>query len=255
MTRLSLEQQILLALQVAVLVGLCARLVRTGLDRKYRYFFAYLILSVVQVTVLPLIPLNSRLYLDAWMVSETLATAAYAMVVLETYTLILRDLPGIASAARRYLKMSMAVAAIASLLLVALGRTPARGPQYFLVCERTVISTLLVFVLSALAFLAYYPVPLSRNVLSYSIGFAVYLLVKTMTLLVVNLGYSPLYRLITNAQLGVAIVCPLFWLLALSPVGEAKTVRARPSWTLDNEKQVLSRLRAINDNLTRPGKK
>src|SRR5277367_5256221 len=245
MTRLSLDQQILLALQVAVLVGLCVRLVRTGLDRKYRYLFAYLILSVAQVIVLPLIPLQSRLYLDAWMVSETLATSAYSMVVLETYTLILRDLPGIASAARRYLKISLAVAVSASLLLVALERTPARVAQYFVVCERTVISTLLVFVLSALAFLVYYPIPLSRNVLSYSIGFAVYLLVKTLTLLVINLGYSPLYRLITNAQLAVAIVCPLFWLLTRSQSGETKTVRARPSWTPDNERQVLSKLRAI----------
>jgi hypothetical protein len=255
MNRLPFEQQLLLVIQAVALVGLCARLAFSGLYRKYRYFFGYVILSLVQAIFLPFFQRDSVIYLNAWMVSEALAMSAYTLVVLETYTFILRDLPGIATAARRFLKISLSGATIASLLLVALERTPTSVPAYFMVCERTVITTLLVFVLSSLAFLVYYPVPLSRNVVNYSIGFAVYLLTKAMTFLIVNLRYPSLDRLLTATLMAVAAACPIFWLLTLSPEREEKTVSTGQHWSPDNEKGVLSRLRAINDNLARTGKK
>ena len=255
MNRLTLEQEIFLVIQAAGLTALCARIAWTGLFRKYQYFFCYLIFSLVQATVLPFLPLTSRVYLNVWMASEALAMSAYALVVLETYTLILRDLPGIATAARRFMTISLSIAAGTSLLLVAFERTPTSVPGYFLVVERTVISTLLVFVLSALAFLSYYPVPLSRNVLNYSVGFAVYLLAKTMSLLLINLRHPSLGRVINATLIVTAAACPLFWLLTLGPRGEEKTVSAGQRWSPDNEKRVLSRLRAINENLARAGKK
>jgi hypothetical protein len=254
MNQLPLEQQALLILQAAALVGLLGRIWWTRLYRTYSYFFGYLVVALLQVAIGPLIPLRSRMYLYVWMASEALVISFYVLVVLETYAVILRDLPGIASVARHYIKIALAVAAL-SILLVGLEKRPATMPQYFGICERSLVSSLLVFVLLSVVFLAYYPVPLSRNAVTYSVGFAVYLLAKTATLFVNNIGYYWWERQINSLLLGVSSACMLFWLLSLSPAGEKRTMVVGYRWGGDEEKRMLSRLKAINESLLRTAKK
>ncbi len=246
--------RLLVTLQGAALVCLCLRMWWTRLYRVYHYFFIYLILDLLQTIVGPLFPVQGRLYLYFWMTSEGLVLVFFVLVVLETYSLVLRELSGIASAARRYIKIVIACALMASFLLVGLERTPATIPQYFLVCERAVISSLLVFVLLCVGFLAYYPVPLNRNTLSYSVGFAVYLLIKTITLFVANQRYY-LWRQVDIALLTFSAGCLLFWLFALSRRGEGKTVLVGHHWGVEDERRIVLRLKAINESLLRTAKK
>lgn len=253
MNQLPIEQ-LLVVLQAVALAALCLRIWWTRLYRVYSYFFVYLLLALLQVAVLLFFPIRSASYLYVWMASEALVVAFYALVVLETYAIILRDLAGIASAARRYINIVIACAIIASLLLVGLEKKPATMPQYFLVCERAIISSLLVFVLLSVAFLAYYPVPLNRNAVSYSAGFAVYLLVKTIALFAANLRYY-LWRQIDIVLLAFSAACLLFWLFALSRAGEVKTVVVGHRWDIQDEKRIVSRLKAINESLLRTAKK
>ena len=255
MNRLPLEQQFLIALQAAALAGLCFRVWKNGLYRVYRYLFGYLLLALLQIPILSFLSLRGTAYLYAWMACEALVIAFYALVVLETYNLILRDLPGIASAARRYIKAALAAAASISLLLVGLERTPATLPQYFLVCDRTITSTLLVFVLSLSVFLAYYPIPLNRNTVIYSVGFAVYLLAKTVVLLVGDLRYYWWAREVNTLLVGVCAGCLIFWLFTLSRDGEAKTVLVRHQWDADDERRILAKLQDMNQSLLRAAKK
>jgi hypothetical protein len=253
MNRLSLEQ-FLVVLQVIALSALCLRMWWTRLYRVYSYFFAYLLLALIQTAVGPFFPVRSALYLYVWMASEGVVVALYGLVVLEAYAIILRDLAGIAGAARQYIKIAIACAVAASLLLVGLEKAPATIPQYFLVCERAVISSLLVFVMLSVLFLAYYPVPLNRNAIAYSIGFAIYLLVKTVALFAVNLRLY-LWHQLDTALLGFSAACLLFWVLMLGPAGETKTVVVAHSWGLEEEKHIVSRLKAINESLLRTAKK
>lgn len=253
MNRFPLEQ-LLVALQVVALAALCLRVWWTGLYRVYSYFYIYLLIAFLQTAVEPFFPIRSALYLYIWMASEALAVSFYALVVLETYAIILRDLAGIASAARQYIKIAIMGAVIASLLLVGMEKTPATIPQYFLVSERTIISSLLVFVLLSMVFLAYYPVPLNRNAISYSAGFAVYLLMKTITLFAANLRYY-LWHQIDTVLLAFSAACLLFWLFSLSPTGETKTVVVGHRWNIEDEKRLVSRLKAINESLLRTAKK
>jgi hypothetical protein len=255
MNRLPLEQQFLLVVQAAALLALCLRVWWTGLRRIYRCFFVYLILALLQGTIVPFVPLQSPVYRYVWMASEALVVSFYAFVVLETDAIILRDLPGIASATRRYVKIALAVAAIASLLLVGMEKTPATLVQYFVVCERAIVSSLLIFVLLLVAFLAYYPVPLNRNAVYYSIGFAIYLAAKTAGLFIGNLRYFWLYRQINSMLIAVSSACVLFWLFTLSRGGERKTVMVGHRWQPEDEKRVISSLQAFNDSLRRMAKK
>ena len=182
MSRLPFEQQLTIAVQAVALAALAIRFLATGLFRIYPYFFSYLAVALLQTSILPFLSPVTRTYLYAWLATEGAIVACYSMIVLEEYSQILREMPGVATLARRYIKGTLGVAVVASLLLVGFERTPATLPQYLLVCDRVVVSSLLGFVLFSLFFLAYYPVPVSRNVLAYSIGFAVYLLSKTTAL-------------------------------------------------------------------------
>src|SRR5271168_1320144 len=109
MQQLPVEQQILLIIQIAALAILCLRMWATGLYRIYVYFFGYLVLELLQTLIPLLVPLESRLYQDLYYVSEALIMACYALVVLELYSKVFRDLEGIASTARRYIQGTLVV--------------------------------------------------------------------------------------------------------------------------------------------------
>jgi hypothetical protein len=255
MNQLPFEQQILLALQAVAIVALCIRFWRTGLYRVYGTFSLYLVVLLLQLLTLSLLPPDSSLYLPLWMTSEGGIVCLYALVVLELYSLLLRDLPGIASAARRYTKISLAIAVFGSLLLLLLEKAPAHISQYFLVCDRVVIFSLLVFVLSSVGFLVYYPVPVNRNAVSYSIGFSIYLTAKAVSLLVGDLHYMSWIRPANSLLIGASTGCLLFWLFTLNKQGENKTVVVGHQWDPSDEKRLLSQLQHINDSLLRIGKK
>jgi hypothetical protein len=255
MDRLHLEEQLLLVLETLCFLALCVRLIWTGLYRIYPYFFGYLVLSLAQVIALPLFPLRSHNYVKFWMFSEALTVSAYALMVLETYGVILRGLPGIASVTRRFLQVAIGAAATVSLLLLGIGVRPAQVPDYFVTCERVIVTSLLLLVLFSIAFLAYYPVPLNRNVVYYSAGFAAYLLVKTVILFIENLRYYWWYREVTNALLAACCACLVFWLLTISRRGEQMTLSLAHQWSPEAEKRILTSLRSINEELLRPHRK
>ena len=253
MNQLPLDQ-LLVGLQVPVVAGLCLRIWWTRLYRVYTWFFIYLLLVLLQTIVPTYFPVQGAAYLYIWMVSETLVVALYTLVVLETYAIILRDLPGIATVARQYMTVAIFCAIVVSLLLVGFEKTPRTVPQYFMVCERATISSLLAFVLLSMIFLVYYPVPLTRNAVTYSAGFAIYFLAKSVTLFVANLRYY-FWRQVDMVLLALSVACLLFWLLTLNKAGEAKTVFVGYRWNREDENQVLSKLKAINDSLLRATKK
>lgn len=245
-----LEQQLLLALQTGALVGLTVRLWWTGLYRNYPCFFSYLLLDLIQTVVLVPIPLYGLAYRNAWMVTEGLIVCAHVLVILELCRVLLRGLPGITSVARRYVKWTLALAIVSSLLLLGAERVPATMTGYFLTCERAIVSSLVIVVLLMMLFLAYYPVPLNRNVITYSIGYAVYFLTKAGAIFLRNLG--PMWqRELSTVLVGISTACLIFWLLTLSRRGEIKTIIAGHHWSSEEEERLLSHLKAINASLGR----
>src|SRR5271154_6747679 len=104
------EQQLLIDLQTAAIVGLCLRFWWTGLYRIYFYFFIYLLLSVTQSVTLLSVPFDSVAYRDCYLITEGLIVCCYVLIVLELYGVVLRDLGGIASASRRYIKITLGLA-------------------------------------------------------------------------------------------------------------------------------------------------
>ena len=245
-----IEQQLILVLQTGAFVSLALRLWWTGLYRSYPCFWSYLLLGLFQSVVMAQISFYSRAYRDAWLFTESVMLCAHFLVVLELCKVILRDLHGITTVARRYLKWTMALAVISSLLLLKVERVPVTLMSYFLTCERAIMSSLVIFVLLLMFFLVYYPVPLNQNVIAYSIGYAVYFMTKAVALLVRNLGPVS-NRQLSTILVSISTACLLFWLLVLSRRGETRAIVVGHQWSVEQEEHLLSQLRSVNASLTR----
>jgi hypothetical protein len=250
MHQLPIEQQILLVAETSALAILCLRLWVTGLYRIYVYFFGYLVLELLQALVPVLVPLESRLYRDLYVTSEALNVAFSALVVLELYSKVLRDLPGIAGTARRFIKGTLALAIVVALLPLYLETTKATLTGYLSSFEQTVMSSLVVFVLLVSAFLVYYPVPLGRNVIAYLMGYAVWFLTRATVFLTIDLGHH-WNRQLGSFIMGVEVVCFAFWIMALSRQGEYKRVVVGHQWNPADEQKLRAQLDAINASLLR----
>lgn len=255
MHRLPSEQVVLLVIQTAALAGLSFRIWWHRLYRLYPSFFCYLLAALFQSVALTLTPNDDTHYPYAWMSTEGLIVCFYALIVLECYTIALRDLPGIASFSRRYIRVGLGLAIIISLLLLGLEKAP-NGSMVatFLIFERVVVTSLVIFVLLILGFLVYYPVPLSRNAIVYSIAYSIYFLDKATVLLLANrIRYFS--RGFGTLLIVVSTLCLVFWLFALNKRGETKTVVVGHRWKPGDEERLLSQLQGINDHLIRTARK
>jgi hypothetical protein len=254
MRQLPIEQQILLAVELALLLTLCVRMWASGLYKVYANFFRFLVLEFLQALIPLLVPIQSHLYRDLFVLSDGLIVAFDALVVLELYSAILRELQGIASLARRYIKITLVLAIFISLLPLSIEKKPNTPTGYLFIFERPVLSSLIVFVLLICGFLAYYPVPLGRNVIVYLAGYAIYFTAMATMAFSQNLGYF-WNRGKSDVEMSVAVGCQVFWLLALSRQGENKRLVVGHQWKPGDQERLMAQLEAINTSLLRSGRK
>ena len=160
----------------------------------------------------------------------------------------------IASASRRYLKICLGIATVGFSLLLPIEKTPHGAVTTFMVIDRALVTSLLIFMLRLTAFLVYYPVPINRNLVVYSIGYAIYFMAKASSLLTLNMSYTWV------RQFGIVVVVAstvsmLFWLAGLSRRGEEKTLVIGHGWNREDQDKVLERLKALNASLLRAGRR
>jgi hypothetical protein len=250
MRRLPPDQLALMISQYLILAGLAVRVVMTGLYRRYPYFFGYLLVGCAQGIVFSFYAPDSLDYVYPWMISQALLTCFSALIVLELYGLVLRDLVGLASLLRRYIKICIAFSIVASSLPLWFEQIPHNLTPTFMVIDRAVVSSLLVFVLLLTAFLVYYPIRINRNVVVYSIGYAFYFTAKAAGLFVINVKLSGV------RQIGLAVVtacaaASLFWLIGLRHEDEPKKLVIGHLWNREDQDQILARINALNAMLLR----
>jgi hypothetical protein len=213
------------------------------------------VVASAQTVTMTLTPYGTNLYVYIYLVSEGLSVCCYGLIVLELYSTALRDLAGLATVARLFIQGAMAASILLSLLLLTIEHTPRDALSIFYVFERTIVSSLLFLVLLITAFLVYYPAPLNRNFLVYSIGYAVYFLTVGCGLLVHNIAGAGWDRTLSAVLLSISSACLLFWTLALNRKGEEKKVVFGGKWNTKDEQKLLQQLQEINAGLLRAVKK
>lgn len=254
MHRLPFEQQFLAVAQAAAVIGLCIRLCLAGLQRVYPLLFGYLLASFLSICLPLAVPFDTLLYRNLWLIVESLIICLYVLVILELYSNVLHDMAGIASLSRRYIHIALAIAIVASLLLLVVEKNAAGMVAHLFVFERTIMFSLVLFMLLLTAFLVYYPIPLKRNIIVYSVGYTIYFLAKATAIFISNLGYY-WTRELSNVRLIACLGCLLFWLFALNRSGETKTVVLGHQWNVEDEDRLLAQLKAINASLARTARK
>lgn len=250
MGRLPFAEALLTIFQALICLSLALRMLRSGLYRKYRYFFLYIVVSFAQMTVVLTVPFMTNLYRNFFIATELGELFLVVLVVQEVYTWMLGSLTGIVSASRRFIRAAVTFAIVVSLMLLTLEKTPLNLTGRFFLFERAIIFSLLIFVVCMLLFLLYYPVSLSRNIFVYSIGFAFYFLAKAATLFIRNTGHQ-WDRAMSAFLLVVSIGCLGFWLVGLSRAGEKIQRVIGHRWDPSDQERLLRQLQSINTSLLR----
>ena len=251
--RLPLHEYALALLGTTALALLIARLLSSGLARVYKWFFAYLVVDFLQTVEPFVIPFKQvKVYGYTFIALECVMACLYALIVLELYSVLLRDLKGIAKIAQRYTIGAVFFSVVVALLFRSILPAPTSLLRQLWYFETPVVVSLLLFILLIAAFLLYYPVPLYRNALIYSAGYVVYFVAKAALLFLHNMRANDLSRICSTAAMSISTACIVFWAIFLNRAGERRTIAVGHSWsTVATQEQVLRRLNRLNDSLLR----
>jgi hypothetical protein len=247
-------QKALLVFQTLALLGVILRLALNGLSRVYPYFFWFLVAEMLQSLYPFAITYGTQSYKVVFLVSQTILLCFFALIVLELYSNVLRGFAGIANIARLYTGAAIGVAVLVSLLLLRLEKTATTFTAAYFVFERSIVTSLVFFVLLVTVFLVYYPVPVNRNVIVYFTGYVTYFLCRSAGLFAQNAGVANLTTLNT-ILLTVWAGCVLLWLAFLNRAGESKSMVVGHQWDREDEARLMAQLRAINEGLLRTARK
>ena len=255
-------------LRIAGYLVLCLRLCRQELHRVYRMFATYVLFRAVRQAALatlprlwyavhrqPYHPYANNAYGWIWALTEPVVWILQVLVVLELYSLVLQSHKGIASLGRWTVLAGLTIAvALSSITLPSeLSHSAEKYVilRWFSLANRGVDASLVLFLLFITAFLAWFPVPLNRNVVLYSMAYAFYFIAGTMAELASNLGGLATWNAVSLAVSGVDLVCLALWIVFLNRAGEAQTVVFRQNWTSQHEELLMRQLEAINASLMR----
>ncbi len=239
--------------QLIMLAGFAVTAVRlslSGLHRKYRVFFAYLIFSTVQALTALLMNTRSPTYARVWLTMEPVLWIFYFLVVLELYRLVLERHRGLLTLGRWALYACMPVSIVNSLatLLPNLGNAAFQRSRlllYYSAIERGVVFSLLIFLFLILVMLSRYPVHLSRNVVVHCVVYSAFFLSNSLGLFLYSVFGRRIDANVSTALMGITSICVLLWAFLLNPRGEAHLISVA-QLDPDQEERVLDKLNSLN---------
>lgn len=247
----------LAVIQIGTFPILLTKLLRSGLYQTYRCFTWFVAFEAIRVPLMWLIPYRSPTYAHVYFATQPILWLLYALVVLELFQLVLQNHPGIASLGRKVLTWALAISASVSgaTLMFQLQEKSTESAILFnfALLERLVTTSLLILLLCLIAFLMYFPVPLSRNVRVHALIFATYFTARTVVFGFRTWFGEQVTPVVNLIMLALAVGCIISWTFLLTRAGEVLATRRRPA--PETETRLLAQLSAINDTLLRSSKK
>jgi hypothetical protein len=244
--------------QFIFLLALAARLFASSLYRTYRWFCAYVVFEILRNIASVFIPNGTIAYGYMYLSTQPVFLFLQAAVVFEVIRLAVRNHPGIATLGRKLLLWALVLSTGGSLVTLLGGvqtNSPYRLLEYVFTLERLINSSLFGVVLIFLLFLAYFPVPLTRNALIHAGLFGAYFISKTLLLLVRNMMGPEITNTI-NTGITLLSACLLFaWAFLLRASGEQQPVRSSRRRDAAEEERLIAQLDSINSTLLESAKK
>ena len=233
------------------------RLYQLDLNRVYRFFFAYLVLTTARSLLL--LPFNVRenTYALIYLATLPILWVFYILIVLELYSLVLQNYSGIYSLGRwtLYGALFFSVAVSVLTLIPTWGNETSKLLFWSTTVTRGVDFSLVIFLLLILVFLSRYPVALNRNIIVHCIVYTVFFLGTSMTILVRNVVGHELMRQLNNVLQVISAGCYLVWIFCLTRAGESRVTMLRHNWSPEDEQRLIEQLNNINATLLRAARK
>jgi hypothetical protein len=236
------------------------RLFSLRLASTYRFFTAFLIISVLRAMAMWPIDIRSATYPFVWKLTQPILWILYTLVVLELCSLIFKEYQGIQALGRWTVYGSLAASVFLSTVILAPtwrnSSEPILSTPRFLMVERGIESALVLLLLLLLVFLVLLPIPLSRNVVIHSVLYAAFFVTSSLGILIVNLrGFAEAGRVVSVCVQGIFLFCLVGWVTLLSPEGETKLAHFRKPLPAAYEDRLVEQLANINATLIRASAK
>ena len=255
MTSLAFVRTLLWTLNITCRAGVAIRLLQLGLHRTYRWFFLYWTLSLVRSLILYPLDIRGQVYFRVWKWTEPVIWLLQILVVLELYHLVLRPYRGIYSLGRWFFWFAVGVAVAVASASVARAWEPRPPREIFFLIHGGIQAALAIFILLLIGFIAFYPMPLARNLIVHCCVYGIYFFSQSAVVFMRFLNVSAPIPAVSSIYMAVGIGCQLAWMLLLSRKGEEETttlgLHARP----EDQKRLLEQLNALNATLLHTAKK
>lgn len=240
-----------------LIVLLVAKVMWARIERLYRAFTAFLLLWLLQDTV-PLalnLDVGNPAYGQFFFISEPFAWVLACLVLLELFDLTLADYSGIRSAGRLCLSVGVVLAVISAMItaLPTLLHSTADETtvRFYSVIERSVMVITLVLLAALLFLIVHFRLPLPKNTVIYTTGYAIHFVARAAEALFVGeVGGSSLVTgnlVATMVDLG----CLTYWIVNLNQQGSNPPPRPKPSLSETQSSNMREHLTDVNDLMER----
>lgn len=229
------------------------RLAQLGLASSFRWFFCLCLFEPVRLAVATPIPRGTNAYGYYYFATQPIVWTLFIVIILDLFRSVFSEHPAIYTLSRKAL--TACIVTSVTIAVATLGfelRDPGVQTGFFetfLVAERTVALSLVVFVLLLMLILSWFPVPINRNALAHAVIFSFYFAAKAALFFSRNLFGVSFTRAANVGLLSVVVICLVAWLVFLVRQQDAKIVRSGVRRDPEAEERLMQQLNAINETL------
>jgi hypothetical protein len=264
--------QIIDTLLGTILIG---KLWVSGLYKHYRVFWFFWLVNLMSsyawlvmwigISVFKLNGLKSIDYRIVWLSTSLPIWLLTVFMVYSHMEKILLNLPGIAKLSKSVLNFAC-ISAVALGLISALIEYGAWGlwdtnklwigvTAGGIILARMFASIALLVFLAILTFLLWFPVSVSKNVASLTVGLLVYFASKTTLLLARGAWSESSVRLASTCISVISSLCFLYWIFQLTPKGESVPLALRLPWRNVDQQRLVRQLELLDQSLVQAARR
>lgn len=243
--------------------GLVAKLWWSGLYRHYKVFWLFLVVSLLSSyawLVMWLCAITRVDYRIVWLSTSLPIWFLTIFMVYSQMEKILANLPGIAKLSRTVLNLACIIA-IGLGIISALVEYGAWGlwdankiwiglTAGGIIVNRMCASIALLVFLAILTFLLWFPVSVSKNLASLTVGLLIYFAGKTTLLVARGAAWSDdAVRLTSTCITVISSLCFAYWIIQISPKGEVAPRKLRLPWRNVDKEHLVRQLELLDQSL------
>lgn len=254
-------------------VVLIFRLLRSRLGGVYKVFCAFLffdLLSSLTTYLTRFVHSTNFDYRIVWIGFNVVGWILYLWMVYALLQAILAELPGILRFSRKLLNITIVSVIVFSLITSRVDEALSTSSGYLATVVggpignavmiafdlyRVISTVALLVLLVILLFVLWFPVQMPRNLAVLSIGFLIYLAANTGLMLTRGLWSEDVLLLASNVLLSINMACYAYWMIFLTPQGEAARVRIGHGWDPSQQNRLMGQLEAMNASLLRAARR